>query len=58
MAFGREMHHDIEVVAAKQRLDQLGVADVAVDEFEALIALYGIEIGTVARIGERIEHDD
>jgi hypothetical protein len=58
MAFGREMHYEIEVVAAKQGLDQLGVADVAMDELEALMTLHGIEIGTVSRISERIEHDD
>ena len=58
MAFGREMHHEIEVVAAKQRLHQPGVADVAVHELELFISLHCIEIGSVACIGERIEHDD
>ncbi len=58
MAFGREMHHEIEVVAAKQRLNQPRVADVAMNELEPFISLYCIEIGSIARISERIEHDD
>jgi len=58
MAFSREMHHQIEVVATKQRLNQPGVADVAMNELEVFISLHCIEIGPVAGIGERVEHDD
>src|SRR5215472_15958404 len=58
MTFGREMHHEIEVVTAKQGLNQPGVAYIAVHELELSVFLHGVEIGPVARIGERVEHDD
>jgi hypothetical protein len=58
VAFGREMHHEIEVVATKQRLNQPGIADIAMNELEPFISLYCIEIGSIARISERIEHDN
>jgi hypothetical protein len=54
VAFGREMHHEIEVVATKQRLNQPGIADIAMNELEPFISLYCIEIGSIARISERI----
>ena len=58
MAFGRKMHHQIEVVATKQRLNQPGVADIAMNELELFISLHCTEIGSIACISERIEHDN
>jgi len=58
MTFGREVHHEIEVMTAKQGLNQLGVAYIAVDELEPLISADSIQTGAVTGIGERVEHDD
>jgi hypothetical protein len=58
MAFRGKMHHVVEIVTTKEALDQLSVADVAMDELEVFILLHHIEIGPVAGIGERIKHDD
>jgi hypothetical protein len=37
---------------------QPGVTDVALDELELCISLHCIEIGSIACIGKRIQHDD
>src|SRR5262249_30504943 len=58
VAFSGEMYHKVEGVMVKQRLEQRGVADVAMDELEMRMTLHGVEIGTVSRVSERIEHDD
>ena len=58
VAFSGEMHHKVEGVKVKQRLDQRSVADVAMDELEMLRTPHGVEIGAISRVSERIEHDD
>ena len=55
MALGGEVDDRVDVPAVDQFGDEIGVADVADDE---LHAVQPVEIGAVARIGQRVEHDD
>ena len=56
MAFGGEMDDRVDRRArASSSRDEIGVADVADDQLDAVEP---VEIGAVAGIGQRIEHDD
>src|SRR5205807_4688732 len=54
---GGEVHDGVEALIAQQGFDELRIANVAVDETQIGVILHGIQIGEVAGIGERIEHD-
>ena len=54
MALGGEVDDGFDRVIAQRRLDDVGIADVAFDEGEAVDAFERREISGV---GERIEHD-
>ena len=53
MAFGSKMHDRANVALAEQLANQIGVADVALDQLHALDTG---NAGGIARVGQRIEH--
>ena len=55
MALGREMDDRVDAVIGDQGGDARRILDVAFDEMDAVQAL---QIGAIARISERVEHDD
>ncbi len=55
MALGGEMDDRVDRMIGNDAADQLGIADVADDELDLGDV---IEVGAIARIGERIEHHD
>src|SRR5437667_12684374 len=55
-ALGGEIYHRVDAV--RDVADQLGVADVAVDEGVARIALDVLQVRRIARVGELVEVDD
>ena len=55
MGLGGEVHH--HVVRSDQLIDQLGVADIALDQREPVLGK-SIERAAVARVGEEVEHGD
>ena len=57
MAFGREMHDDVDVVFAKNSRHSGGVADVGLDEAIVRIILDLAQRGEIAGIGELVDID-
>jgi len=55
--FRREMDNGVNVLFAQEILDERRVADVAPDEAEFGPTLRRFEIGEVACVSQRIEHD-
>ena len=55
MALGGEVHHRARLVLGKQTIEQRAVADVAVDEDVARIALQGGQGFEVAGVSQRVE---
>lgn len=50
-----EVHKSIERSVAQQRKHAIAFADVAMFELDGG---YSVEVGAVAGVGERVEHDD
>ena len=53
---GGEVHHLI--VPGQQRVREVLVADIALDEPEAVACAHGLEVGQVASVGELVKHRD
>ena len=58
VALGGKMHDRARLVLRQQLRDQLGVADVAVDEGMALVSLDSRQVAEVAGVGQLVEIDD
>ncbi len=58
MALGREVDDRARAMLRQQRIDERAVADVAVLEHVARVALQRLEVGQIARVRERVEVDD
>ena len=58
MAFGREVHEDVEPRAGKGVAQGGGVADIGFHEREARAGRHGLEGGKVADVGQLVEHTD
>ena len=55
MTFRREIHNDIRFLGAKERVDRLAVADIAVDKMKARNFCKVAQRFIVARIRQRID---
>ena len=53
-----KMHDGVDVSSAHYRIDHGGVENIAVYEQVVLSVGNGFKIGKIARVGERIQHDD
>ena len=61
VTLGGEVEHGANLMLTQKTLAQRAIANVAVDEFKSrriTRAFDAIEVGAIARISERIEHDD
>jgi hypothetical protein len=57
LAFGRQVHDDVDGLVLEDRGHQSGVADVALDEAIATVGGDGLERRQIGGIGQRIEID-
>ena len=57
MRLGRKVDHRARLVLGQQAGDQGGVADIALHEDVARIALDAVQVVQIARVGELVEVD-
>jgi hypothetical protein len=58
VALGSEVCNAVDVVACKDALNQLAVADVTLDEYHTTIVYQGLDVGAIACICELVENDN
>ncbi|MPM69922.1 hypothetical protein SDC9_116870 [bioreactor metagenome] len=57
MRFGRKIHNRARLMLFEQTLDQCRVSDITLDEMVARIALQGLKVLQIARVGELVNVD-
>jgi hypothetical protein len=55
MALGGKMHDGVDGVALEESIHTLRIADVTLNEYNALVIHKGVDISTITRIGELVE---
>ena len=58
VALGGKVRDHVDGFGRQQFLDQRAIEDRALDEAEARVAMRRREVGEIAGIGQRVEHDD